>query len=359
MNNKIKLVVSDLHMGLGKITTNKGRNNLEEFFYDEKFESFLDYYTSKKYEDCEIELIMNGDIFNFLQVDYKGHYLSVITESISFEKLKNMVKGHPIVIRSLKKFASSKKRSLTYIIGNHDQEMLWDSTKKYLNEVLDTEINYCNVDYKFDGIYISHGHMFEAANRFDIKNFFFTENLPEPVLNLPFGSVLFIDFVLPLKAEAPYIDKVRPFQKMLRWSLLTRTFYTVKSMCSLVLFFLKKAFRQDKHKWSFQTLFGIFREAAIFPDLSNIARKILEHNTKIHTVMFGHSHVYSYRKWGSDSEYFNTGTWTEVTSLDFETLGKRTKLTYGIIQYLQEEERPLIRLKAWVGKHKETEHVDI
>ena len=358
MDKKIKLVVSDLHIGLGKIITNRGRNILEEFFYDEKFESFLDYYTSGKYENYEIELIMNGDIFNFLQVDYKGHYVSVITESISLEKLKNMVKGHPIVIEALKKFASSALRSITYIIGNHDQEMMWPEVRKYFSEVVGAEIKFYDKDYQFDGIYISHGHMFEAANRFNLKKKFFTHNVPEPILNLPFGSVLFVDFVLPLKFDTPYIDKVRPFQQMVRWSLLTRTIFTLKSIFLLLLFFLKKIFKQDKHKWDWKTLVGIFREAAIFPDLSQAAKKVLEHED-IHTVMFGHSHVYSYRRWGDNAEYFNTGTWTEVTSLDFSTLGRGTKLTYGIINYFPDVEKPVVRLKAWMGSYKETEYVDI
>lgn len=358
MNKKMKLVVSDLHIGLGKIITNKGRNTLEEFFYDEKFESFLNYYTSGKYENYEVELIMNGDIFNFLQVDYRGHYLSIITENISLEKLKNMVSGHPIVIEALRKFTQSPNRSITYIVGNHDHEMTWPKTREYLCEVVGSDINFCDIDYQFDGIYISHGHMFEAANRFDPKKKLFTKNVPEPILNLPFGSVLFIDFVLPLKFNTPYIDKVRPFHQMVRWSLLTRTAFTLKSTFLLLIFFLKKIFKQDKHRWDWKTLVGIFREAAIFPDLSQAAKKVLERND-IHTVLFGHSHVYSYRKWGDDAEYFNTGTWTEVTSLDFATLGRGTKLTYGIINYFDDVKKPVIRLKAWVGSYKETEYVDI
>ncbi len=358
MNKKIKLVVSDLHMGLGKITKNKGLNNLEEFFYDDQFESFLKYYSSGKYADYEVELIMNGDIFNFLQVDYRGHYLSVITENISVEKLQKMIDGHPIVISALKEFVKSPLRSITYIIGNHDQEMLWSATKKYLNKVLETQVKFYNFEYKFDGIYISHGHMFEAANRFDPKKFFFRKNMPEPILNLPFGSVLFVDFVLPLKFHTPYIDKVRPFQQMVRWSLLTRTSFTLKTTLQLILFFLKTIFRRDKHRWHWKTVVGIFREAAIFPDLTQAARKILK-SKQINAVIFGHSHVYSYRKWNDDSEYFNTGTWTEVTSLDFSTLGRRTKLTYGIINYLPNIKKPVVRLKEWVGSHRETEYVDI
>ena len=37
-------------------------------------------------------------------------------------------------------------------------------------------------------------------------------------------------------------------------------------------------------------------------------------------------------KIAEDKEYFNTGTWTELTSLDIVSLGKITKLTYVLIE---------------------------
>ena len=79
MKKRIKLVVSDLHLGLGQFLEDGRLNLLEEFYFDDKFAEFLHYYTTGDYADCDVELILNGDIFNFLQTDYKGHYLTVIT----------------------------------------------------------------------------------------------------------------------------------------------------------------------------------------------------------------------------------------------------------------------------------------
>ena len=45
--------------------------------------------------DYNVELILNGDILNLIQVDYRGHYLSVITESVTLEKNQRIVAGHP------------------------------------------------------------------------------------------------------------------------------------------------------------------------------------------------------------------------------------------------------------------------
>src|SRR6185436_3302917 len=117
---KIKLVVSDLHLGRGRTLPGGVTNSFEEFYYDEQFAEFLNYYTTGEFADCEVELIINGDIFNFLQVDYNGHFLTVLTESICLSNLKTIIDGHPLFFGALKKFVSVEKHKLTYIIGNHD-----------------------------------------------------------------------------------------------------------------------------------------------------------------------------------------------------------------------------------------------
>ena len=72
-------------------------------------------------------------------------------------------------------------------------------------------------------------------------------------------------------------------------------------------------------------------------------------------MILGHTHVYYYRQWKEDKEYFNTGTWTDVTSLEFTHLGRITKLTYVAIEYPDEDKensRPRCFLREWKGYHK-------
>ena len=106
---QIKLVISDLHVGLGRVLDNGQLNSLEEFTFDEKFGEFLHYYTTGKYADYEVELILNGDILNFLQVDYRGHYLTVITEPICLDILSRIVAGHSVFFKALREFAAAPR----------------------------------------------------------------------------------------------------------------------------------------------------------------------------------------------------------------------------------------------------------
>ncbi len=357
---KVKLVVSDLHFGTGLQSPGGGNNAFEEFYFDEKFAEFLDYHTAAKFKNIEVELVLNGDIFNFLQIDYKGHFVPVITETMTLNMLNRIADGHPKVFAALKRFSSLEGKSITYVTGNHDQGMLWPKVQDRLSELLETEIKYCQLVYYFDGVHIEHGHMHEAANRMNPKKFFLRKNLPEPILNLPFGSHFFVDFVLKLKQESPHVDKVRPFGRMLRWTLFNETFFLIKSIFKMLKYFFLSAFGAKTYKssWTVATLLKIIFESAIFPDLSSSAQNVLR-DERVHTVIFGHSHVYKYRQWGQGKEYFNTGTWTDIVSLDVSSLGKITKLTYVEIGYNADKARPRGRLKEWRGYHRIEEDVVI
>ena len=104
MQKRIKLVVSDLHLGIGQILEGGQLNSLEEFNFDEKFVEFLHYYTNGSFQDVSVELIMNGDIFNYLQVDCNSHFLTVLTESICLDKTRRILNGHPAFFFALKRF---------------------------------------------------------------------------------------------------------------------------------------------------------------------------------------------------------------------------------------------------------------
>lgn len=356
---RIKLVVSDLHLGVGPKLETGQLNPLEEFYFDEKFAEFLHYYTTGKYEDYEVELILNGDIFNFLQIDYRGHFLTVITEQITVEMMDRIIRGHSGFFKALREFAARPTSQITYIVGNHDQGMLWPRARELFVKAVGAPVRFRSLVYFFEGVHIEHGHMHEAANRLDPKRFFLKKNLPEAILNLPLGSHFFVEVVLRIKHHYPHVDKIRPFNRMIRWALVNETWLLLKGVFNLILYFLKSALSRDPRKsFPLQRVLRVFMESAVFPDLSEAAKRILQ-DRRVHTVCFGHSHVYQYRQWGPESEYFNTGTWTDLTSLEISSLGKVTKLIYVLFEYSEGEDRPRGRLKSWTGYHRIEEDVAI
>ncbi len=146
---------------------------------------------------------------------------------------------------------------------------------------------------------------------------------------------------------------------MIRWSLINETRVTLRAFFEMFRYVYKILFANEaRFRWNVKKLLKIFFESAIFPDLSTAAKKILA-DSRVHTVIFGHTHVYEYRQWGSQKEYFNTGTWTELTSLDVISLGKITKLTYVLLDYSEQDTRPRGRLKEWRGFHRIEEDVAV
>ncbi len=358
-SKKIKLVISDLHLGKGRTLPGGGTNPLEEFYYSDRLIEFFQYYSSGQFRDYEVELILNGDFLNFLQVDFRGHFLTVFTEGVCLEIMKSIVEGHRRVFDAMKVFAAKQGCQITYIVGNHDMPMLWPACREYLNQTIETNVRYKNIVYFFDGVHIEHGHMHEAANRMNPRRFFLKKGLAEPILNLPLGSHFFVELVLKIKHGYPLIDKIRPFSRMLRWIVFGEPLTALSGFVKFLKYLAQNIFMKDLRRHiSLKSLFQVLWESAVFPDLGEAAKKILA-DDRIHIVIFGHTHVYQYRQWRQDKEYFNTGTWTELTSLDIVSLGKITKLTYVLLEYPPNGGHPRGRLKEWRGFHRIEEDVAV
>src|SRR3954469_6905000 len=117
----IRLVVSDLHLGTG---VQSGKlNPHEDFFEDDRFGEMIAHYEAQAGADSEIELILNGDIFDLLKVKVDGRWPTEITEEVAAEKLRLCLEGHPKFVLALRRFMASARRKLVYLPGNHDLDM--------------------------------------------------------------------------------------------------------------------------------------------------------------------------------------------------------------------------------------------
>lgn len=356
-SRKMKLLVSDLHLGRGRVLEDGRLNSFEEFYFAEKLVEFIQYYSTGAFRDYDVEIIINGDFLNFLQVDYKSHFLTTITESIAVDILKAILRGHESVFKAMGEFLSQPYRKITYVIGNHDQPMMFQGCRDYLDQFIGKPLQYKNIVYLVDGIHVEHGHMHEAVNRVDPRKLFIKQGLLEPILNLPLGSHFFIEYVMRVKERYPHIDKIRPFGMMMKWVLFSEPKVLIVMFGLFFKYFYRILVSPDKkYNWSFRKVVRTFLSTSLMPDLSQSARKILS-DDRVHSVVFGHTHVYEYKKWGSKKEYFNTGTWTEITSLDLNSLGKITKLTYVVFDYADGDQEPHGRLKEWKGFHRIEEDV--
>jgi len=358
---RYKLVVSDFHLGKGRHFRDGTQNILEDFVYDREWSEFLNYYRSGSFAEAEVELILNGDILNLLQIDTHGVHTHLITERSVVQAVKRIIEGHPEFFAALKRFAEAPGHTISYIVGNHDIGMLWPGPRRAFSEACGAHVGFHDVSYAFDGIYVEHGQQYENFARADMEKPFITRGLPEPVLNLPWGS-LFVAVLLPrIKQGRPHVDKVRPFSTFLRWVVIHDLFWGIKTGLQVLKFVIDTVLfrrRYQIHQGVGATL-GLLKEISIYPNYDRIAFRILEERDDVNTVIFGHTHILRYRQWREGKEYFNEGTWNETTNLELDEYGTRTRLTYSFIEYpvttadqgFQDPAltRPKVRLKQWHG----------
>ncbi len=354
---KFKVIVSDFHLGKGRYFKDGTQNILEDFIYDREFSEFLKFYRSGIFSDACVEIILNGDILNLLQIDTWGVHTHLITERSVIRAVQRIVAGHPEFFEALAQFAAMPHHTVVYVVGNHDVGMLWPGPRKVFSEAVGVQVLFYDVSYQFDGIYVEHGQQYERFAQIDMLRPFITRGLPEPVLNLPWGS-LFVAVQLPkIKRTRPHVDKVRPPSAFFRWVMIHDFFWGVKTIAGIIHFIFDTVLlrrRYQIHQGVRATL-GLLKEISLYPNYDKIAFKILETYDTVSTVIFGHTHIVRYRQWREGKEYFNEGSWNEMTNLDLDDYGKQIRLIYAFIEYPLEPAgygRPQVRLKQWQGNWK-------
>lgn len=347
---KLKVVVSDFHIGDGKHQPDGSINIGEDFHHDEEFIGLLQHYMDLYPRGGDVELIINGDFFNFIFVAYRGTRPVHITPEISLEKLKNIMDAHPRLFDHLSQFGKKKGFRISYLIGNHDTDMVWPECQAYLNKRLGCDIKVYPLSYEFDGIHIEHGNRFELFNRFDVNQPILHEN-GFTYLNLPFGSFFVFFYVAPLKVEKPQVDRIKPFRVFLLLDLLMHFPSAVKDWCKLFLFFMYMLFNPYKRRFpSIRNTFQIMLAGmSVYPNLDRNAKTLLRANKNIHTVIFGHTHVSKVLEFREHKRYINSGTWNEITTLDLSQFGRRENKTFVEIAYQNSKSKPECHLKVWHG----------
>lgn len=358
---KIKLVTSDMHLSAGRFIDGV-QNPHEDFYFDHEFIEFLEFFSSGNYGDgCEVELILNGDVLDFLNVPISGEFPDVVTEDVAIEKLYAILKGHQEVLEAMQAFVAKPGKRILYNVGNHDLDLFFPKVRELFCRAVGgtnwtPEKVWVNVEHEFidypEGMRIYHGNQFEAVHTTNYQQPFITENLPEPILYLPWGSLYVIKIINRLKWERDYVDKVKPAKLFLLVGLLTDPLFTLKFMLLSGIYFIQTRFiYSPKRRATLLNTLAIMRqEITPFFGLEDDARDIMDQNPDINITIFGHTHGPMQRFYRDGKTYINTGTWTRMINLDLRHLGQATRQTFALVEY-DENGKPNASLQEWVGLH--------
>ncbi len=175
------IILSDIH--LAEAEPPKPGNPLwkrfkrSKYFVDKTFFRFIE--DIEKKTDSSIELILNGDIFDFdsvmvkpdrpsFPISWLEHLrgLNAVEEKSEF-KIKIILDDHPIFMKALRSFVMKGNR-LIFIIGNHDMEVHWEKVRSQIINCLDLPEDKKELVRFCEWFYISNQDtLIEHGNQYD------------------------------------------------------------------------------------------------------------------------------------------------------------------------------------------------
>jgi UDP-2,3-diacylglucosamine pyrophosphatase LpxH len=359
----LRIVLSDLHLGTGQ---RRGElNPFEDFFHDDRFAELLAHY-DRVAGDAELELILNGDIFDLLKVKIAGVWPTEITDEIATEKLRQCLEGHPRFVHALREFLSRPNRRITYLPGNHDLDMLFAGAqelfRRYVAPGAASErlrfVTSSDTYYLPEGIQVRHGHQLERIHRIDYDRPMHKRRDGTEVLTLPWGSLWILEVMNPAKEERHHVDRIQPLSRFLIGGFVFDTRFVLRFLWRTSVYFLRwRVFTFRAWRERLRMLPQRLREEVIsLGGYDEAAVRALRKMRGVHTLIVGHSHGPRYRALPGNKLLVNTGTWMKMINLDIQYLGQDSGLTYAVIEY-SDEGRPHTSLMRWRGKQSECETV--
>jgi UDP-2,3-diacylglucosamine pyrophosphatase LpxH len=368
--NKVKktiLVISDIHLGAGIIVDNQ-RNFLEDFHCDKELVDFIEYYSKGDYLSREVELIINGDLFDLLAVPFVKYFDDEFwSEGAALEKLKIIIEAHQEIINALIDFVQHKKNSLTYIIGNHDAELILPLLQDYLIGLFPEKsrekfkiLQPTSKEYTpSEGIVIKHGHEYEIAHHFHPDTSIAKDTDGKKYFIPPWGSYYITRVVNKFKEERSYINSVRPIRKFIINSLIYDTLFILRFILSTFFYFVMVRciffYKQNKNIKSI--IKHIINELQLFKDYETLTEDFFQDRPEVKVLLVGHTHQPIFRAYNNGPIFINTGTWTKMHHLDFDKQSAGEILTFAQIDIPEgnskTKEKSLnfldVNLRQWKG----------
>lgn len=359
--SKTILVISDIHLGAGVLVNGK-RNYLEDFHFDKELVDYLDYFSSGDYQNKEVELIINGDLFDLLAVPFVNYFDDEFwSEKASLDKLEMIIKAHPEVLDALNSFVTNKNKKIVFIIGNHDAEFVFESLRKRFYELFNEKnksrvsivLNSHGEYSPVDGVLLKHGHEYELAHHFHPEKSIAEDEDGNKYFLPPWGSYYVTRVINKFKEERDHVNAVRPIRKFLINGIIYDTFFTLRFILSNFFYFVMvRSIYLFKQEQSIKKMLKhCANELELFKDYETLTMDFFKERPEIQCLIVGHTHEPSLRSFSDGRVFINTGTWTRMYNLDFGKNVFGEQLSFAQIDVINKEKKEYdINLNVWKGR---------
>jgi len=333
------IVVSDLHLGAGPMIGGI-RNYLEDFNSDQELVELLDYYSSGEYQNKKVEIIINGDFLDFLAVPFIEFFDDEFwSEEAALAKFDLILKAHPEVINGLCLFVKKPEKKLTYIIGNHDAELILPKMQEKFLNLFDKEhrdsveiIHEPQNAYRpHPEVLLKHGHEYEIAHLYNTEESIVKNENGRRYFIPPWGSYYVTRVLNKFKEERHHVDSVKPIKKFIINGIIYDTLFTIRFLLATTYYFIMvRAILIFKEKKGFKKfLKKSFEELELFNDYEELTQDVFIENPEVNILIVGHTHEPMLRSNSEGKVFINTGTWTHMHHLDFGKNSDGENLTYA------------------------------
>ena len=359
--SKTVLVISDIHLGAGVLVNGK-RNYLEDFHFDKELVDFLDYFSTGDFQNKEVELIINGDLFDLLAVPFVNYFDDEFwSEDASLDKLEMIINAHPEVLEGLNKFVTNKNKKIVFIIGNHDAEFVFESlrnrfyklfsekNKERVSIILNAHGEYSPVE----GVILKHGHEYEIAHHFHPEKSITEDENGKKYFLPPWGSYYVTRVINKFKEERDHVNAVRPIRKFLINGIIYDTFFTLRFIFANAFYFIMvRSIYLFKQEQSLKKMLKhCANELELFKDHETMTLEFFKERPEVQCLIVGHTHDPSLRSFSDGRVFINTGTWTRMYNLDFGKNVFGEQLSFAQIDVINKEKKEYdINLNVWNGR---------
>jgi UDP-2,3-diacylglucosamine pyrophosphatase LpxH len=276
MVEKEIIVLGDVEMGAGNLT--------DDFISDNALSELISELHQRPHQ---VDLVLNGDIFDFLKCPYFKHnqliYTRHVTEEVSLSKLKLIYKAHQRVFNTLRKFVKNKKHKLYFIVGNHDMDLVYKKVQKEIRDLLGNKRNiYFKMKYNAHQVYTEHGNQYDFLNRFSMRRLFL-KHKGETILNPPWINFSLMGKFMDLKEEHPFAERISPKPTLLD----LHKAVTKKITKKTITHFLKSVFYYPL-RYFFDPTYSYPREI-----INEVYRKFKKSNLDVDKIV----NVFKLKKW--------------------------------------------------------------
>lgn len=314
------IILGDVEMGGGTLT--------DDFISDKTLAKLIQ---SQCNRNIPVDLVLNGDTFDFLKCPYivnnASSYPRHITSEISLAKLRLIYNAHKQVFEALAKFAAEKKNRIFFIIGNHDPDLVHPEVQEALKKLLNSSDNvFFSFYYNQDGVHAEHGHQYDFLNKVNEEHLFL-DFKGKKILNIPWVSLGLISNFMLLKEQYPMLERITPrptifsehksvektvSREGLKYLLNSLIYYPIRYYQDPTYAFPREIVREMYRRWKnvhwdIDEIIGVFKKK----------RKRKLHRNKIY--VFGHVHKHYLEETGKitiihpdtwrDEYFLNAATW--------------------------------------------------